>query len=228
MGENANSANAQSLSTTLGKMLRINPDGTIPSDNPFFSQDHRASTRRSGRWACATRSPSPSIRTNGRMFINDVGESTWEEVNHGVAGSNYGWPQTEGRQPAAESRAFATRSTPTRTTASTCAIAGGAFYRPTSGTFPAEYAGRYFFGDFCAGFIRMLSPPNYSGATRFRQRHRLAWSTSRWHRTAALYYLARGGGEVFRVQFTGNTAPSISTQPPNHHGVRRPVRELLR
>jgi glucose/arabinose dehydrogenase len=36
-GENANSANSQSMSNLLGKMLRINPDGTIPTDNPFYA-----------------------------------------------------------------------------------------------------------------------------------------------------------------------------------------------
>ena len=40
-GENGNSANAQSLNTVLGKMLRLNSDGTIPTDNPFFTHDHR-------------------------------------------------------------------------------------------------------------------------------------------------------------------------------------------
>ena len=55
-----------------------------------------ATTARSGRWACATRSRSRSSARTGRMFINDVGEVTWEEINDGIAGSNYGWPTTEG------------------------------------------------------------------------------------------------------------------------------------
>ena len=95
VGENANGANAQTLSNLLGKMLRINPDGSIPSDNPFFttaSGDNRAI------WALGLRNPFTFAiePTTGRLFINDVGENSQEEINDGIAGSNYGWPATEG------------------------------------------------------------------------------------------------------------------------------------
>ena len=60
VGENANGANAQSMANLLGKMLRINKDGTIPADNPFLATDDRQSTAPSGRSASATRSRSPS------------------------------------------------------------------------------------------------------------------------------------------------------------------------
>ncbi len=76
-------------------MLRITSTGGIPTDNPFFNQatgDNRAI------WALGVRNPftfsfQPGI---GRMFINDVGQNTWEEINDGIAGSNYGWPTCEG------------------------------------------------------------------------------------------------------------------------------------
>jgi len=213
VGENANSSNAPSLNTTLGKILRINADGTIPSDNPFVSQ---TTGMNQAIWARGLRNPFTFAfdPTNSRMHINDVGEVTWEEVNLGVAGSNYGWPQTEGNNPAG----VAGVRYPIHTfnhTGGVCAITGGAFYRPTTATFPAEYAGRYFFGDFCAGFIRTLSPPDYTTPTAF------ATGVSSLadllvHPDGSLYYLARGGGgDLFRVQFTANTAPSISSQPAN-------------
>ena len=66
VGENANSANAQTLANLLGKMLRLNTDGTIPSDNPFFTHARPAAIAPSGRSACATRSPSRSTRTGRR------------------------------------------------------------------------------------------------------------------------------------------------------------------
>ena len=99
VGENANSSNAPSLNTTLGKILRINADGSIPSDNPFISQ---TTGMNQAIWARGLRNPFTFAidPTNGRIHINDVGEVTWEEVNLGVAGSNYGWPQTEGNNPA--------------------------------------------------------------------------------------------------------------------------------
>ena len=95
VGDNANGANAQTLANLLGKILRINTDGSIPTDNPFFSTA-TGKTARSGRSACATRSRSRSTRTAPEMFINDVGQNTWEEINDGLAGANYGWPDTEG------------------------------------------------------------------------------------------------------------------------------------
>jgi glucose/arabinose dehydrogenase len=213
VGENANSANAPSLNTTLGKILRINPDGSIPSDNPFISQ---TTGMNQAIWARGLRNPFTFAidATNSRMHINDVGEVTWEEVNLGVAGSNYGWPQTEGNNPSG----VAGVRYPIHTfqhTGGVCAITGAAFYRPTTATFPVEYAGRYFFGDFCAGFIQTLSPPNYTSPTAFATGVS-SLADIQVHQDGSLYYLARGGGgDLFRVQFTANTAPTISSQPAN-------------
>jgi glucose/arabinose dehydrogenase len=212
VGENANSANSQSLTTTLGKVLRINADGSIPSDNPFFSQTTGINQ---AIWARGLRNPFNFAvdRTNGRIHVNDVGENTWEEVNLGVAGSNYGWPQTEGPNPAGVAGVrYPIHNY--QNAGSFCAITGAAFYRPVTATFPAEYAGRYFFGDFCGGFIRMLSPPNYDTSAGFATGISSLVDIA-VHTDGSLYYLARGGGEVFRVQFTGNVAPSISSQPAN-------------
>jgi len=79
VGENANPANSQTLSNRLGKMLRINSDGTIPSDNPFFNT---ASGANRSIWALGLRNPFTFAFQSGttRMFINDVGQSTWEET----------------------------------------------------------------------------------------------------------------------------------------------------
>jgi len=95
VGENAVGSNAQSLGTPLGKMLRINRDGMIPSDNPFFNSTTGISR---AIWALGLRNPFTFDvqRTTGRIFINDVGQDTWEEIDDGIAGSNYGWPTTEG------------------------------------------------------------------------------------------------------------------------------------
>jgi glucose/arabinose dehydrogenase len=113
VGDNAKGANAQSLSTPLGKLLRINPDGTIPSDNPFVG-----STTGINRsiWALGLRNPFTFAFQpgTGRLFINDVGQSAWEEINEGVAGANYGWPTTEGN-PATRRSAHRFMPTITRT-----------------------------------------------------------------------------------------------------------------
>src|SRR5438128_8853829 len=95
VGENANGANSQTLSNLLGKMLRINSDGSIPTDNPFYNT---ATGSNRAIWALGLRNPFTfAIQAgSGRMFINDVGASSWEEINDGIAGSNYGWPVHEG------------------------------------------------------------------------------------------------------------------------------------
>ena len=95
VGENANGANSQSLNTLLGKMLRINPDGSIPTDNPYYYQTTGINR---AIWAIGLRNPFTFAFQpgTGMMYIDDVGENTWEEIDQGVAGSNYGWPATEG------------------------------------------------------------------------------------------------------------------------------------
>jgi glucose/arabinose dehydrogenase len=210
VGDNANTANSQPLTSPLGKVLRINPDGSIPSDNPFFSQTTGINQ---AIWARGLRNPFNFAvdRTNGRIHVNDVGQDTWEEVNVGAAGANFGWPQTEGPNPAG----VAGVTYPVhayQNAGSNCAITGAAFYRPTTNGFPSDYAGRYFFGDYCGGFIRMLSPPNFTTSANFASGIS-SLVDLQVHPDGALYYLARGGGELYRVTFTAVTAPSISTHP---------------
>jgi glucose/arabinose dehydrogenase len=212
VGDNANSANSQPLTTPLGKFLRINADGSIPSDNPFVGQTTGINQ---AIWGRGLRNPFNFAvdRTNGRIHLNDVGQDSWEEVNHAIAGANFGWPQTEGPNPAGQAGVRYPVHT-YQNAGSNCAIVGAAFYRPTTSNFPAEYAGRYFFGDFCGGFIRMLSPPNYNTSAGF------ATGISslvdiQVAPDGSLFYLARGGGEVFRVRFTANSAPSITAHPAN-------------
>src|SRR5712671_1617996 len=77
VGDNANGANAQSLNTVLGKMLRINSDGSIPSDNPFFNA---TTGRNRAIWALGLRNPFTfAFNPEGnQMLVNDVGQNTWE------------------------------------------------------------------------------------------------------------------------------------------------------
>src|SRR6185436_2841780 len=92
VGENHNAANATNLGNYLGKVLRINPDGSAPSDNPFFdsadgigAKDRIWSFGHRNVWRLAVH---PS---SGRIFANDVGEATWEEINDVVKGKDFGW-----------------------------------------------------------------------------------------------------------------------------------------
>ena len=202
VGENAVAANAQSLNTPLGKLLRINANGSIPSDNPFYSQTTGVNR---AIWALGLRNPFTFAvdSVTGRIHVNDVGQDAWEEVNLGVRGANYGWPQTEGPEPAGvQRRAISHLRVPARRFE--LRHRGRDVLQAADLPVPTRVRGRYFFGDFCAGFIRMLSPPNYSNSAGF------ATGISslvdiQTHQDGSLYYLASGGGELFRVQSTTST-----------------------
>lgn len=199
VGENAHSANSQTLSNLLGKMLRINKDGTIPTGNPFYNQ---ATGQNRAIWALGLRNPYTFDFKRGstKMYINDVGYKTWEEINAGIAGSNYGWPVYEGPEsdPQYRSPIYAYRHGDTDTMG--CAITGGAFYDPVSDasrTFGAAYQGDYFFADFCGGWIRKYDPST-DKATGFATG--ISWPVDlKVSKNGSLYYLARHTGSVYRI-----------------------------
>ena len=213
VGENAVPSNSQTLSNRLGKMLRINPDGTIPTDNPFYNQ---ASGANRAIWALGLRNPYTFAFEpgTGRMFINDVGQSSFEEVNDGIVGSNYGWPNVEGyrtNQPL-PNPLIGTYRDPVlaygRSVGRT--ITGGAFYRPPVENFPPQYVGKYFFGDYVDDWIRFIDPsvnrpPIQNFATG-------AFGPVDYDvgPEGALYYLSIETGVVGRITWA---APRIRTQP---------------
>lgn len=212
VGENATGANAQSMTTPFGKLLRFNSDGTIPSDNPFF-----ATTSGVNRaiWALGLRNPFTFDvrRSTGAILINDVGNGAWEEVNSGGAGRNYGWPTTEGATTNPSFVAPVYTYPHAAGTAGGCAITGGAFYDPPTVQFPSSYVGKYFFADYCNGWMRKLDPA--TGTTTVFATGLNAVVDIRVGPEGALYYLARGNGSVGKISFPTSQPPSIATQPSN-------------
>lgn len=212
VGDNGDSfGNPQSLNTLLGKMLRVNRDGTIPEDNPFYETAQGANR---AIWALGLRNPFTFAFQpgTGRMFINDVGQASFEEINEGVAGSNYGWPDEEGysNDPRYRSPLYAYDSSGD----DGCAITGGDFYNPPSPQFPSSYQGRYFFADYCGNWIRTYQPGSSSAqdfATGVGAPVDLHVATD-----GSLYYLSRSSGAVRRI-FYGSTEspPSIVSHPSN-------------
>jgi glucose/arabinose dehydrogenase len=198
VGENAVGSNAQSLNNRLGKMLRINPNGSIPTDNPFFTT---ASGPNRAIWALGLRNPFTFAfqPLSANLFINDVGANAWEEINLGVAGANYGWPTTEGQtsDPRFRSPIYAYDHS------KGCAIAGGAFHSPRTPQFPFKYWGAYFFADLCDGWIRARKPDgtviDFASGISSPVDIQIAANGS-------LYYLARGTGtttgSLSRVTYT--------------------------
>jgi glucose/arabinose dehydrogenase len=110
------------------------------------------------------------------MHIDDVGEATWEEIDIGQAGANYGWPDSEGPDGVVAGIVgprFAYRHHDTVPPGSGPggfitggAIAGGAFY-PGAGPFPATYRGNYFFADYVGRWVARLAPANGDAAYAF-------------------------------------------------------------
>jgi glucose/arabinose dehydrogenase len=213
VGDNKTGSPAQSLGAYWGKILRINKDGSIPSDNPFFN----TSGAKREIWARGFRNPFTfNVQPGtGRIFVNDVGESTWEEINDLTKGSNYGWPNSEGNTSTSGEkspfREYGSRSTSPAGVAN-CAIVGATFYNPPTVKFPSDYVGDYFYADYCGKTIWRVDSSDKTVKT-------FATGVSsvvdvRTGNDGNLYYLQHGG-TVRKVTFTGTVSqpPTITDQP---------------
>jgi glucose/arabinose dehydrogenase len=149
VGDNGNGDNAQNLSNPHGKILRINSDGSIPTDNPFFGQPGKLGAI----WAYGFRNPwrFQFDGATGKLYVSDVGDFTWEELNRVVRGGNYGWPLHEG-PCTANCVGFIDPIHAYQHDGESAAVTGGPVYR--GGMFPAAYQGSLFFGDYARGFIK--------------------------------------------------------------------------
>ncbi len=152
--------NAQNLGVLLGKMLRIDVDGGdpygVPSDNPFVGQEGA----RPEIWAYGLRNPwrFSFDRQTGDLYIADVGQNKWEEVDVALApdpgGQNYGWDIMEGfhcfEPPEGCDPTGLTPPVVEYGHDKGCSITGGYVYRGPTYT---DIQGTYFFSDFCTGTI---------------------------------------------------------------------------
>jgi len=222
IGENATPANAQNYHTYHGKLLRLNADGSAPTDNPFYNTTPNGTTptEQSKRvWALGLRNPfSFDVQPGtGKIFVNDVGQNTYEEIDDATtSGQNFGWPSQEGTSVAGFVSPVYFYSHGSGDDHG-CAITGGAFFNPTSTNYPATYTGNYFYLDYCNQWINRLV---LTGGTASRQ----AFATSLPGSAVCiatgpdgnLYFLSRGAGALYRIQYNNPaSAPVITTQPAN-------------
>ncbi len=154
--------NAQNLGSLLGKILRMDvveqATYAIPPSNPFAGSS--SSSPRPEIWAYGLRNPwrFSFDRKTGDLFIGDVGQGAWEEVDFQPAGSaggeNYGWRLTEGNHcfnpQSGCSFAGITLPVAEYSHASGCSITGGFVYR---GRDYARLNGIYFYADYCSGRV---------------------------------------------------------------------------
>jgi glucose/arabinose dehydrogenase len=220
IGDNANPQQAQQISSLNGKILRLNTDGSAPSDNPFVSTNGA----RPEIWALGLRNPFTFAfdPESGRFHINDVGQGDWEEINLGASGANYGWPDTEGDfNPAAQGNSGFTRPLYAYPHGSDdlegFAIAGGVFYSPDTLQLGSSYQHDYFFADFVTGFIATRDATTGDVQTFATDVGNVV--DMEVQPDGSLLYLSRGGGSagagLYRVRTSANLQPSIALQPSN-------------
>jgi glucose/arabinose dehydrogenase len=191
VGENDHPANSQSLATPLGKILRINPDGTIPTDNPFYNQTTGINR---AIWAIGLRNPfSTAVQPGtGLYYINETGADTWEKIDKGIAGANYGWPITENATGSTQftNPLYVYNHGPHDRNGS--AITAGVFYDPLRDQFPSSYVGRYFFGDI-KGWVKDYNPVDGT-VTNFASNLPTVLDALALDSSGNLYVLSRGNG----------------------------------
>ena len=147
--------NSPNLGTIHGKMLRINPDGSIPGDNPFVG----VPGAEPAIWAYGLRNPFrfdviPSGPHAGKPIVGDVGGSTFEEINIVDRGANYGWPASEGFCTGCGTAQPIFAYPHTAPPASAGSVTALAVY--TGHTFPHRFHNAVFYGDYTLGFVRYL------------------------------------------------------------------------
>ena len=202
--------NGQNLGTLLGKILRLDvdlPAPYVPADNPFVG----AAGARGEIWAYGLRNPwrFSFDRASGQLYIADVGQSAWEEVDVEAAGSpggeNFGWNVMEGNHCYAASSCDRTGLVAPVTEYSHsdgCSVTGGYVYR---GARVRALQGLYLYGDYCNGWVRSF---RYAGG--------LATEPRDWPALAVIGGLSSFGedarGEVYLTSLSGNLYRIVSHQ----------------
>jgi hypothetical protein len=161
----------------------------------------------------------------GVIFINDVGENTWEEIGRSIAGDNYGWSggntdgfgQTPPGPGTYEDPVLAYNHTGGPAGGGT-AIVGGTFYDPASPQFPSNYVGKYFYADLTGNFIRVFDPSDPGSASNPDTSQPFATNLPGGSRdltvdaAGSLYYLS-GNGLIDKISYSPAAGDAGFEQP---------------
>ena len=193
--------NGQNLGALLGKILRIDVDRgqpyAVPPDNPFVARPGA----RPEIWAYGFRNPWRFAfdRVTGDLFIGDVGQSRFEEINVERAprrgGQNYGWNLTEGNscyKATSCSREGITFPMIEYNHFEGCSVTGGVVYR---GCRMPGHAGTYFYGDFCTGFISSI---------RLDSGEQRDWTSQLGQRRLLTSFGVDADGEIYMLELGGD------------------------
>jgi glucose/arabinose dehydrogenase/PKD repeat protein len=208
VGDNGYPPNAQDLSNPHGKILRINKDGTIPTDNPFYGQPGKLGAI----WAYGLRNPwrFQFDSATGRLYGGDVGDYTWEEVNLLTKGGNYGWPNHEG-MCTTNCQGYTNPLYAYIHNDLGGAITAGPVYHGSQ--FPAEYQNAFFFGDYTQMFIKYmkLNPDGTSAGVFDFDPAAGSVVDLKTAADGSLYYLTYYPGGLYKISYnTTNTTPKAS------------------
>ncbi len=197
--------NAQSPNTLLGKILRLDVDHgdpyAVPADNPFVQGGGRKEI-----WAYGLRNPwrFSFDALTGDLYIADVGQNAWEEVDFLPAGSpggaNFGWNYFEGTHPYAGAPPAGLSVIPPVTEydhGQGCSITGGLVYR---GEALPEWQGIYLYGDFCTGYIWGLVNAGGNWQVKRLFETGFAISTFGQDESGEIYLADYRGGAVYRLE----------------------------
>lgn len=212
-GGSGNDPNERAQDTTnlLGAMLRLDVSGNgpgyaIPTDNPFVGNplcppDHSGATNCPEIYAWGLRNPWrwSFDRESGELWVGDVGQNSWEEVDRVGAGDNLGWNHWEGNHCyrrsdcSAEGMAMPVAEYSHRVG---CSITGGYVYR---GEAIAALYGDYIFGDFCSGRIWALDSEDDKASPRMLLLSGKRIASFAEDRAGELYLLDFAVGRIFRL-----------------------------
>jgi glucose/arabinose dehydrogenase len=202
--------NAQDGNSLLGKVLRIAPDlsdgdasYTSPASNPFAGAGE---PERNEIWALGMRNPwrASFDRATGDMWIADVGQGTWEEINRdtdGSGGRNYGWDRCEGDHvfegpgPCNVDGAITSPIAEYNHSGGNCSVTGGFVYR---GAVFEDLQHHYVLGDYCSGRIWTL--PSGAGSPALTQHVNTAALISSFGESeSGELYMTDHNGTLYRV-----------------------------
>ncbi len=237
--------NAQSLSSLLGKVLRIDPNPsallpyTVPAGNPYAGGEPQDDAI----WASGLRNPYRFSfdRLGGGIWIGDVGQGQREEVDFsppGTAGANYGWNCFEGTLPGkADDPECATPPLSGYTEprfeyahddpgagGSRCAIVGG--YVARDPDLPDLY-GRYLYSDYCGGSIRSFDPANPFASDR-SEGLEVPQMTSFGEDSCGRLYVASETGRVSRLVGGGSAGCAETVRAISFVGIKAQGRKVKR
>jgi glucose/arabinose dehydrogenase len=197
--------NGQNIASLLGKTLRISPNlnggYASPSDNPY----HGPTAGRGEIWSIGLRNPwrASFDRLTGALWIADVGQGSWEEINREPAetgGRNYGWDCREGKHPyestGCAGKTFTDPVAEYGHGNGDCSVTGGYVYR---GDIFIDLRGQYLLGDFCSGRLWTLPAGASSPSLKLHRDTSTMITSFGEAESGELYMTDYAAGRLYRV-----------------------------